>query len=171
MKRPTNIPTDYYYHKYIEQVWEDSALEALENSFNETISTFENLNETKGNHRYQEGKWTIKQLLQHIIDTERVFIYRALRLSRKDATPLPGFSEDDFAENDNTTHLTLSEIIEDYSLVRKGSISFFQKIDSSVLDFEGKASKLIFTPRIVCWITAGHNIHHLKVLKERYLNA
>ncbi len=167
--RPTQLNNDFYYTAYIKVASGEELMQALRDIGNQTLKIFNQLSEEQSRFAYAEGKWTIKQVLRHITDAERVFAYRALRFSRKDGTALPGFEEDDYAASDNSHHLRLKSIIEEYIDVRKSTMMLFSTMPKDGLDFEGTASGLPMTPRIIGWTMVGHNAHHLSVLQERYL--
>ena len=166
---PGKLKDDAYFQVYIDCVTQDDALDALYYSKRQTIQIFSEIPENKEDYKYAVGKWTVKQMLQHIIDAEKVFHYRALRLARKDNTAMAGYHENPYAMNDNTHNLELSSIIEEFKLVRDSSLHFFEYLNEDSYDFEGVASNNIVSPRILAWIIAGHNLHHLSVLNEKYI--
>lgn len=165
-----SAPQDFYYQRYIDAAPGNDLIEAFHNSEKQTIDLLSGLDAAKEDHRYAEGKWSIKEVLHHIIDAERVFAYRALRFSRKDGTPLPGFEENDYVPNANTSSRSLSDIMEEFKLVRAATVALFRYMDESMLDFAGIASNKAITPRQLGFAIAGHNVHHLRILKERYLS-
>lgn len=158
-----------FYHNYINQVKEDDILKAFSRYTPATIEFFEKIPAEKYDYRYAEGKWTIKEVLQHIIDAERVFSYRALRFARKDTTPLPGFDENLFAENAKADTRNWQDLIEEFKAIRKASEYMFISFDEDQLQSNGTASN---TPTYVLgvgYILIGHVVHHMNVIKERYL--
>lgn len=163
-----NIESDYF-AGYVKNATGVDLIASLEVNLFETKELFQGLIGRKETFQYAEGKWTVKQVLQHIVDTERIFAYRALTMARKDKTPLPGYEEDDYAANDNTTNRSLAEIITEFHEVRISTISLFNSFAAAALDFEGVASGVKFTPRIVGWLLCGHAEHHNNVIKERYI--
>ena len=169
IERPTHLNKDFYFVPYIEKAEGTDLIKSLREIGNKTLRLIEELSEEQGNYAYAKNKWTIKQVIRHITDAERVFAYRALRFSRKDSTPLAGFDEDTYAKNDFSAGLSLKQIKDEFVQVRKATISLFATMNANILDFEGVASKLPMTPRIVGWTIAGHNAHHLSVIRERYL--
>jgi hypothetical protein len=168
ISKPTTELLDYFKF-YIDQVSEDELIEAFNSNLEETIKFFQTISEEKGNFVYEENKWSIKEVLCHIIDVERIFAYRALRFSRKDATELTGFDDELLVKNSNTINRSLKELIEDFTFVRTSTIHLFQSMNEEMLNFEGKANKNVITPKIIGWIIVGHTIHHSKIVKERYL--
>jgi uncharacterized damage-inducible protein DinB len=167
--KPSPGESSDYAQSYIDHLTEDDLLEALSNNLLQTVSLFESVAKEKHNFRYAPGKWTVKELLQHIIDTERIFSYRALRFSRRDNTPLPSYDENLYAPNANTSVRSLEKLLEEYRLVRESSILLFESMTPEMLDFKGTASSVMYSARILGWFMAGHNLHHNKVLKVKYL--
>ena len=145
-------------------------IDAFNNSELETTNLFKTFIELeKENYRYQETKWTVKEVLVHIIECERIFAYRALRFSRRDATALMGFDENEYIPNSNTSSREISKILLEYLIVRKSSTLQYQYFTDEMLDFKGTSNQLSVNARELGWMIAGHNRHHLNVLKERYL--
>ena len=163
-----NIESDYFAN-YVQKAKGTDLLPALEVNLKETIRLYESLVGGKESFQYAEGKWTVKQVLQHIIDTERIFTYRALRIARADKTPLPGYEENDYAAHDNTKNRSLTDLIQEFKQVRMSSITLFASFALGNLDREGLASNVTFTPRIIGWLLCGHAAHHNNVIQERYI--
>lgn len=166
--KATNIDTSQYYYRYLSLVEGNNLFDELNKIESETLSFMESITNEDLQFAYQEGKWTIARLLQHICDAERIFAYRALRFLRADNTVLKGFDEDFFAENGGVAYTNIQQFIEEYTAIRKASINLFKNANYKNLDFEGEANGLKFTPRLIGWLMVGHNLHHLTVLKERY---
>lgn len=167
--RPQNSESPAYYQKYFALVKEVDLLTALENTMNDSVNFFNSIPAIKENFRYANGKWSIKEVLSHIIDTERIMSYRCLRFSRKDATELPGYDENLYAPNANAGNRNLMDMIDEYIAVRKASISLFSYLTDEMLDFTGSANNLKVSARMMAWMMTGHNIHHCNVIKEKYL--
>ncbi|MCB0756130.1 MAG: DinB family protein, partial [Flavobacteriales bacterium] len=129
-----------FYRNYIELVPNSDLIDGLKSSAAASLQFWNSIPEEKGNYRYAEGKWSIKELLQHIIDTERIFSYRALAIARGDQTALPGYDENTYAENCRPDARSLKEMVDELELVRKSTIALFKSFDESVLDHLGKAS-------------------------------
>ena len=168
MRPQANTYGDYY-RNYISLVEENDLFSALENAVDRSLTFWSDLTEEQGNYRYAEGKWSIKELLQHIIDTERIFSYRALAFARGEQTPLPGYDENQYADNCMSHSRSLQEMIDEFVLVRKSTIALFKSFDESVLDNLGNASGSNLSVRAAGFIIVGHEIHHMNVVKERYL--
>lgn len=156
---------------YIEQVEGENLLEALNATLLETLRLYQGMDETIGNYRYAAGKWTLKEVLLHIIDTERIFSYRALTMARNDKSPLPGFEQDDYVPASKAESRTLKSLVEEYEVVRKGSIILLENMDDEMLDRKGTANNQPMTARIIGWMMAGHDLHHNKVVRTRYMTA
>jgi uncharacterized damage-inducible protein DinB len=167
--KPDNNNSPVYCIYYFNLVKEADLLEALKNSLDMTLEFISGIPPEKENYFYSEGKWTLKQVLSHIADCERIYAYRALRFSRKDNTPLAGFEEDEYAVNANTEKRTLKEIKEEYKAIRESNIVLFKYMTDEMLDFQALANNMLYSPRSLGWMAAGHNIHHCRIIKERYL--
>ncbi len=126
------------------------------------------LDEERGGYRYAEGKWTVKEVLGHMADTERVFAYRLLRIARGDQTPLAGFDENAWAVTAPHAHRAIKEIAEEMSAVRAASLALCHSLDATAIAHQGTANNAAITARALTWILAGHAEHHLGILRERY---
>lgn len=169
IEKPNLADIPAYFLAYIDLVPENNLFEALEKNLNNTIYLFENIPSEKENFAYAEGKWTVKEVLNHIIDTERIFAYRALRFSRFDETELPGYDENLFTENANVSNRSLQHLIEEFRVIRKSTHYLFEAMTKEMLDFIGTANKNKSSARALGYMIVGHTIHHNHVLKERYL--
>jgi uncharacterized damage-inducible protein DinB len=160
-----------FYGSYIGLVSENvSLLDSLQSSFLEVHSYFSDLSHEKLHYRYAEGKWTLKEMLLHIIDTERIMSYRALRFGRKDATPLTGFEQDDYVPNSYANKRDIKSLLEEYSTVRMATISLFASFNEASLKQIGEGNGNPMSVRALGFIISGHEMHHLQVAKERYLS-
>jgi len=171
MSRPVSKEYAEFFQPYMDIIpTDDSGLnELLESSLEACNSLFHSLGPDKEDYRYAEGKWTIKELLQHIVDSERVFAYRALRFSRNDSTQLPGFDENLYAENCEVTHRSLASLLEEFNWLRKSNIQMFAFMDETMLKRMGRIDGNQISVRALGFIICGHVLHHLKVIEERYL--
>lgn len=167
--KPHHLDTSEYFAGYVRKASGNDLLASLSVVCSETADLLSELSDDQANYRYAEGKWTIKQVVQHLIDTERVFAYRALSIARGDQQNLCGFDEDEFALNDQSKQRKMEDIIAEYRLVRASTIALFGSFSHDVLDNRGLANQVAFTPRILGWVLVGHDQHHLSVIKERYL--
>lgn len=169
IEKPIDIDPSNYFYRYIVLSEEADLMSSLLASEKEIIDSFSKVNEVDENYYYAKGKWTIKQVLRHINDTERIMAYRILRVSRGDKTPMSGYDENEYAMHDYTEHLSLSDIIEEFKTLRQATISLIKTINPNALDFEGNANGAITTARQMGWVIAGHGRHHLSVLNSKYL--
>lgn len=158
-----------YFHKYIHLAIEDDLQTAFEKHQTELISFLKDIPKKKWNYRYAEGKWSIKEVVQHIIDAERVFAYRALCFARKDQTPLPSFDENIFAANSKADERTKKDLIKELRTVQGSSAQLFNSFDEEQLDQSGIASGKSTYVKGIAYILVGHALHHKKILEERYL--
>lgn len=165
------LKSDYpaHFENYISHVEHENCIEALEISMNSFVHFINSIPENKHEYSYQPEKWSIKDIVQHITDAERIFVYRALRFARNDKTALPGFEEDDYANSANANRLEMKDLLEEFALVRKATIKMFQSFDKDALDNKGVASEKEISVHAIGYIIAGHNIHHQKIIEERYL--
>lgn len=169
MNRPKKEEYAEFYENYVSVVDETNIISALENQIAELQSDFSDISEKKSDFRYAEGKWSIKELLGHLIDGERVFSYRALRISRNDKTPLAGFEENSYVANSNFTNTELADLIKEFSLLRGSNILLFKNLNEEAWQRSGTASDAEVSVRALAYIMVGHVRHHLKILRERYL--
>jgi uncharacterized damage-inducible protein DinB len=159
-----------YYGNYIAQVSDEYTLiEELEISLHRFIKFVQDIPMDKFDYRYAEGKWTIKDIIQHIIDAERVFAYRALRFARNDKTELPGFEENDYVDEANGTKRSIMELLTELSAVRHATILLFKSFTQEQLVRIGIASENPMSVRAAGFVIIGHQNHHQKVFEERYL--
>ncbi len=158
-----------YYKRYIDKTSEPSLTKALLEGKDATVEFFQSIPSEKFEYAYDEGKWTPKEILLHLIDTERVFMYRALQFSRADNVELEGFDQDVFANNANGNQRAMNDLINEYAAVRNSSIQFYKGCSPEVMTRMGVASNSPLSVRAAGYITCGHEIHHIQIIKERYL--
>lgn len=165
-------PGEYnsFYKNYIDKSTSINIVEGLKQNLAETVLFYENLPDEKYDFAYAEGKWTIKDVLLHVIDTERIFSYRALRIARQDKTPLMGFEQDDYITSANATSRSIVSLLEEYKAVRQASITLFETFDSAALSQIGEASGFPISVKAIGYILTGHENHHSQIIRERYLN-
>lgn len=168
-RRPVAGEFGEYYLKYISLVEGTDILTELQTSKDTFIEFLKNIPEDKWDYAYRWGKWTIKEVILHLIDSERVFAYRALRVGRKDSTALPGFEQDDYVPASKAAHRTSTSLIEEYSAVRGSSIQLFKNLPVEAFDQIGTASENPISPLATAFIIVGHQQHHLNLFVERYL--
>jgi len=170
MPRPDLTRVPEYYHHYINQVPEVDLLPALNNQHSKALAFFKSIPAEKYNYRYAEGKWTLKEVLQHILDAERIFAYRALCIARQDSTPLPSFDENLYAENCKATNRDWNDMVEEFSAVRKTTEILFRSFDTMQLETSGTSSGKPVYVMGIGFIISGHVEHHISIIQERYLN-
>ncbi|AEH02249.1 DinB family protein [Lacinutrix sp. 5H-3-7-4] len=158
-----------YFQPYINKLGDLILIDSLEDGLEKTINFFQSIPEEKLEFRYAEDKWTIKEIINHLIDSERVFCYRALRFSRQDKTALVGFNEDAYVLNSNANDRQLKALLEEYSLLRQATIIMYKSFNSEVLKLKGQAGSGMVSVRALGFLIAGHEKHHCEVIKERYL--
>ena len=167
--RPDKSEYFEYYDKYIQLVPNGSLLEQYRSVFDETKKLILSLNEEKLNFRYAEGKWSIKEVMMHLADGERVFAYRALRFARKDPTPLAGFDENIYVPESKAADRKIDDIMREFTAVRLASIELFSSFDDEMLKRKGSANNKEISVRALAYSILGHELHHVGVIKERYL--
>jgi hypothetical protein len=169
MTRPALTETAPYYFRYIDLVPEGDIVPILEKQMAETGSFLSEISEEHSMHSYAPGKWTIRQLLNHVSDTERVFLYRALWFARGFPDPLPGFDQDIGVAGGQANNVSWADHVEEFRAVRLATLAFFKNLPESAWARTGVASDNPFTVRALGFIIAGHTAHHLGVIRERYL--
>ena len=163
-------PTDYaeFYANYVSLVPEDDVLSAIETQSSEAQKLMASVDEARGAYRYAEGKWSVKEVFGHITDAERVFGYRALCIARGDRSSLPGFDEQEYMRHANFDDWKIGDLGELYALTRRSNIVFFRNLPEEAWTRRGIANNSPVTVLALAYIIAGHERHHLKVLRDRY---
>lgn len=166
--RPSKSEYGEYFSRYIDLVKGDEVIKVLAEGLDTCSSFWNSIPEEKSAYRYAEGKWSIKELLQHLIDTERVFCYRAVSIARGEKASLQGYDHDEYALKSKADNRNWRVMVAEYVLVRKATIALFESFDDNQLGTIGSANGLPLSPRAVGFINAGHEIHHMNVVQERY---
>jgi len=169
MNRPEKNEYAVFYETYVLLVEETDIVSALEKSLNELQNLLAEVSEEKASYAYAEGKWSVRELLGHLIDGERIFSYRALRISRNDKTPLASFEENSYVANSNFRCTKLADLIKEFSLLRRSNILFFKNLTDESWLRTGAASEATVSVRALAYIMVGHVRHHARILRERYL--
>jgi len=169
MPKPSPASHSVYFQRYIDQVPENDLREAFRNQLPVISSFFEGISEEKSLYAYAPGKWTLRELLQHMIDTERIFNYRALCFARKEAASLPGFEEDDYAAHSNANQRSWQSLAEEFAAVRRATELLFESFTAEALASSGISNNNPCSVASVGFIMIGHFYHHKKVVEERYL--
>lgn len=159
-----------HFEEYIREVPESQLLSLLELQPEEAMLKLGTLSEEAGNYKYDEGKWSLKEVLGHINDTERVMSYRLLRIARGDKTPLPGFSEELFVSHANFDRLSIIQLLKDFSTVRNATLTLARQLDDEAWQRTGTASGELISSRALAYLIAGHAKHHFRIIRERYLH-
>ena len=168
MTKPATDEYAPFYQGYVDQIEEGDILEILSRQIDAASALLDSFNE-RGDHAYAPGKWTVKQLIQHVIDAERVFQYRILRITRGDKTALAGFDENDYAAAADVTSRSVEGLIGELVTVRSSTYALVLNISEAQAIQRGEASGAEVSVRALCYITAGHLEHHLRILRERYM--
>lgn len=167
---PRPAPTEYAkpFARYVDRVQGDDAIEALATQIEDTTRLLRGVDESRGGYRYAPGKWSIKETITHMTDAERVFSYRALHFARQDGVALPPFDENEWASRYRSDARPLTELIDELRAVRASTLALFHGLDSDELAHVGVANQNPMTARGAAWTIAGHELHHVNVLRERY---
>ena len=167
--RPQSTEYAPYYAGYIAQVPEGDLIDELRKHFADTLALLRDIPEDRASHRYAPGKWSIKEVVGHMADVERIMTYRALRIARGDATPLPGFDENAYVPAANFEARTLTSLAHELEQVRRATVAFLETLDTDAAARRGSANNLEISARAIAYIIAGHERHHVRILRERYL--
>ncbi|HKG91331.1 MAG TPA: DinB family protein [Gemmatimonadaceae bacterium] len=168
-ERPSESEYLPYYHKYVTLVPEGDIVGLLAQQVGETLGLLRGVSEERGMRRYAEGKWSIKEVAGHMADTERIFAYRALRIARADRTPLPGYEQDDYVRAANFDQRPLADLTDELAQVRRATVALFRGFDAEAWTRTGTANNAEVSVRALAYIIAGHERHHLDVLRTKYL--
>ena len=170
MLRPDIEKVPEFYKGYVELVSDMDLLDALRHAAKLVQQTVPYIAEDQGEYRYAEGKWSVKEVLNHMMDAERVFAYRALRFSRNDQTALHPFEENDYAPEANAHARSIQQLAREMKRLRETTVDLYTSLSPEMLEREGTASGKKLSVKNLGYIIAGHDIHHLNILRERYLN-
>jgi hypothetical protein len=164
-------PDEYppFYETYISKVPQGNVIDVLRAQLHETARLLETLTEAQAGHRYAPGKWTTREVLGHVTDAERIFSYRMLCIARGETTPLPGFDEDSYARVSNVNTRPMKDVVLEYAHVRSATISLVEGLDEAAVARTGNANGKPISVRAIAFIIAGHERHHVGVLRDRYL--
>ena len=169
LERPELEEVVPFYRGYIGTAEGGDLFEALERASIRFHAVIDEVSEEQSLYRYASGKWSIKEVVQHVVDTERIMAYRALCFARADATALPGFDENHYADHSAADRRTLAELVAEHDAVRFSTVALFRSFSEAALLLQGTANDRSFTVRALGWTIAGHSLHHVHILKERYL--
>ena len=166
--RPESSEYAPFYHGYVALVPEGDVVATLRQNTRELLDTVASIPEERGGFRYGEGKWSIREVIGHVIDAERIFTYRALRIARSDTTPLAPFDENEYVKTAGSEARTLSNLARELGAVREASVQLFESFPDEAWGRSGVASGKNISVRALAYITTGHAMHHLRILRERY---
>lgn len=166
--RPAPSEYNSYYGRYLESLGAADPLDALERGEREAHDLLSPLGEDQARFRYAPGKWSVKEMVVHVLDTERIFAYRLLRIARGDATPIPGFEQDEYARASEADQRPMADILAEYRAVRAATLQLAGSLSDEALARQGTASGYPVTARALIYIMAGHEQHHLRLLREKY---
>jgi len=170
MHKPRSNEYPSYYNRYINLIKSEDILEVLENQNQNMHELLSRIGEEAAGYRYAPDKWSVKEVIGHIIDVERIFVYRALRFARNDKTPLPEFEESDYVKHANFDSRALIDLADEFRIVRESTLSMFYSFENEIYNREGTASGFKFTVRAIPFIIAGHETHHRQVIREKYMS-
>ena len=166
--RPRTGDNNPYYDRYISLIGDNDIIEVLEEQRKTSEKFLKTIIEEQGNYSYADGKWAVKEVLGHVIDTERIMAYRALAFARNEEQSLPGFEQDDYVAESNFNKRSLIDMISEFRTVRESNIILFKSFDDEILKRRGTASESEITVLALIFIIAGHEKHHMKILREKY---
>ncbi len=166
-------PGEYapYYDRYISLIQGNDVVTTLDAQRRQMLLLMSGRDESDGGFRYAPDKWSVKEVLGHVCDTERIFAYRTLRISRGDRTPIEGFEQDDYVTNGPFARQPLSEVIEDYIAVRRATLTLLRNLDEAAWLRRGTANKNEVSVRAIAYTMAGHELHHRRILEQKYFAA
>jgi hypothetical protein len=170
MNRPTPEEYPEYYNQYLGLVKEGDIISILEEQSVYVQNFISSIPEEKGDYTYGFGKWTIKEVFGHLLDSERIFCYRALRIARRDKQPMPGYDQDEYVKNSKYFKRTLKEIADEMLMLRGANLKFFKSFDETDFMERGTANEMEFSVRGILYVLAGHELYHINFIKDNYLN-
>lgn len=168
-RRPLTSEYDPYYQPYIDAVPEGDIVDVLVREGTRMVDFLGSIPAEKASFRYAPGKWSVSDVVGHVVDSERVFSYRALRMARGDRTPLASMDQDDYVDGTHFEARGIESLSREFHLLRSANTVLYSSFSTEMLDRVGTASGLSFSVRALLYLTAGHAIHHIRIIKERYL--
>ncbi len=165
---PTTYPS--YFNTYIKLVEGSEISKIINRQSPIDISFFESINEEQSLYKYQEEKWTVKEILQHVIDTERIFCFRALAIARREGNTLPGFDENEYGKHSHANDRTWESLVNEFRNLRSATISLVESFNEGDLQVSGSVNDYHITVSAICYTIVGHVQHHIHIIRERYLD-
>ncbi len=169
MKKPEVTEYAPHHQRYIDLINTDDIFSFFKLQSEEIVSLFKNISEDQASFRYAEGKWMMKEVLAHIVDSERIFGYRVLAISHGEKNPLPGFAENEYVTNGKYQNRSLKSLLNEYAHLSSANLELFKTLDDEMLSQKGTASGKEITARAIIFVAIGHEKHHLEIIKTRYL--
>ena len=169
IKKPATETYPAYYEKYISLVKSENIFEEMYSEHIETVDLVTSVDEETLRYKYEDGKWNIREILQHLIDCERIFNYRALRFARADQSSQPGFDDKAYIVASKASERNINDMVRELSVVRAATVELFKSFSDEMLDRKGIANNNEMTVRAILYITLGHEIHHRNIIDEKYL--
>ncbi|MDP4171089.1 MAG: DinB family protein [Bacillota bacterium] len=167
--RPETNEYDSYYQQYLDMVPEGDLIEILKHQINDTVELLKGVTESQSAFRYAPEKWSLKEVIGHMADTERIMAYRLLCIARGETAALPGFDENKYVVNANFDKQSINDVLENFFAVRQATLQLLKSLDRANLDKKGNANNSEVSGIAIACIIAGHELHHLRIIKERYL--
>ncbi len=158
-----------FYQPYFKSIGSSELVPLLLKSGDDLMELLKSINDEKAHHRYAEGKWSIKDVVQHMIDSERVFVYRAMRFARNDKTELSGFDQDDYVPEAKADHRTVHQLLTEFMNLRAATIDFYSSLSQEYRERTGKCNGVEMSVEMIGYIISGHLLHHISIIEERYL--
>lgn len=169
LQRPHKDEYAPYYESYIELVAEGNLIERLSSQLEKTLELLKNVPEEMGTYRYAPNKWSIKEVIGHLTDAERIMSYRLLRIARGDTTPLPGYEENDYVAIASFDNRPMKKLLSDFAMVRANTINLCESLSDADWLRRGTANNYVASARSIAYVIAGHELHHYNIIRERYL--
>lgn len=170
LRRPEPSEHADYYARYVALVPDDDILLTLRDQLGETLALLQSVPEDRETYRYAEGKWSLREVVGHLVDTERTFAFRALAMARSDDVDLPGMEQDEWVARSNANERSLDELAAEWAALRRANVHMFASMDGPIAGRSGRASGYEFTVRSFPWIIAGHELWHRQIIEQRYVS-
>jgi len=169
IQRPAASEYDPYYERYISLIKGDDIVATLQRQAQETRDLLSKISAERGEFRCAPGKWSVKEVLGHVNDTERIMSYRVLRIARGDKTPIEGFEQDDYIASGKFGRRTVDDLLQEFATIRNATVQLVRHLDAEAAERSGTANHKEITARAIVYIIAGHELHHRRILQEKYL--
>lgn len=171
LNRPNSVEYPHYYEAYIQLVPDGNMVSILEEDLAKTVALFKNIPESESDFRYAPEKWSIKEVLGHMVDTERILSVRLLRFARGDETPVPGFNENIYVKGADFSRLTIQTLLDEFISVRRSTLALIKNMPEEAWLRKGTANNIENTARAIAYSIAGHELHHCQIIRDRYIKS